>query len=333
MAELKPVYLIAGKDRPKIQRAIERLRAHFDPSSIEHLSAEDVSGVEAVAACNALGLFAAETGKLVLVSEVDGRRNKDDRLVGGWKAADIEAVAAYLADPTPGTVLALVAEGARKDSALAKACAKHGDVLVYDVDEKKLAAWVRAQFADLQAKVEPEAVGVLLDLVGDNRDELRMEIEKLAVWARGDEITVLHVEEMIAPRGPVKLWTLTDAWGGRDVATVLRAAARLQRHGSSPTGVAFALSEHVALVSACRRFAAEGIGAVEATKRLKRRSDFPVRKAYAQAEGWDDAELQRATVRLARLDADLKGGSRLPDDLLLEQALVEVTRGASAVAA
>ena len=332
MADLKPVYLVTGKDRPKIQRAIERLRGHFDPSSIEHLSAEEVTGAEAVAACNALGLFAAE-GKLVLVTEVDGRRNREDRLVGGWKAADIDAVLPYIGAPAPGTVLALVAEQVRKDSTLAKACAKAGDVLVYDIDDRGLVGWIGKQFAELGATADADAARALLDLVGKSREELRMEIEKLALWSGGEEVTPFHVEDMVAPRGPVEQWTLTDAWGERDVAGVLKAAARLQRKGQTATGLAWSLADHVALVAACRRFAAEGVGAGEATKRLKRRSEFPVRKAYGQAERWDDVELQWVVVRLARLDADLKGGSRLPDDLLVEQALVEATRGPVATAA
>ena len=332
MPDLKPVYLITGRDRPKIQRAIERLKARFDPSSIEHLSADEASGEEAVAACNTLGLFGGE-GKLVLVTEVDGHRNREDRLVGGWKAVDVEVVAAYLADPAPGTVLALVAETARKDSALVKACAKRGEVLVYDVDDRGLVTWIGKQFAELGVKADTDAARVLLDLVGKSRDELRMEIEKLAVWSGGEGVSALDVEELVSPRGPVEPWTLTDAWGQRDVPAVLRAAARLQRRGETPTGLAWKVADHVALVAACRRFAAEGVGPAEATKRLKRRSEFHVKKAFAQAESWDDAELQRVIVRLAELDADLKGGSRLPNDLLLEQALVEVTRGAAPAAA
>ena len=45
----------------------------------------------------------------------------------------MKAIAAYLASPAPDTVLALVAAELKKDSALGKACAKAGDVLVYDV--------------------------------------------------------------------------------------------------------------------------------------------------------------------------------------------------------
>ncbi len=322
---LKPVYLITGGDRPKIQRAVERLRQRFDAEGTEHFSAEETSGDEVVASCNALGLFAA-TGRLVLVSEVDGHRNRDDRMVGGWKAADVKAVVDYLKAPTPDTVLALVGEEVKKDSPLGKACAKVGDVLVYEAEKKKLTAWVVAQFKDLGAKAQPDACRLLLDLVGENTDELRLEVEKLALWAAGGELTAEDVEEMVAPRGPVKPWTLTDAWGAHDVRGVLDASDRMLRRGGTPSGLAWALSDHVALVSACSAFAAEGIRPAEAAKRLKRRSEFPVRKAYAQAEHWDLDELRSATVRLADLDVAIKGGSRLPDELELTRALVDVTR-------
>lgn len=326
MPDLKPVYLITGGDRPKIQRAVERLRGHFDPAGTEHLSAEDASGEEVVAACNALGLFAAG-GRLVLVSQVDGHPNAEGRMVGGWKVADVQAVISYLEAPAPDTVLALVAEELRKDSPLAKACAKAGDVLAYETRRGSLAPWVAEQFKQLGVKAQPEACRLLAELVGPNTDELRGEVEKLALWAGCDEITVDHVEEMVWSRGEVSPWTLTDAWGERDLAGVLRACERiLSRPRSTPAGLAWALADHVALVSACSRFAAEGVRPPEATKLLKRRSEFPVKKAYAQAEGWDEHELASVTVRLAELDAALKGGSRLPDDLELERALVDVTR-------
>jgi DNA polymerase III subunit delta len=327
VAELKPIYLIAGSDRPKVQRAVDRLKALFDPAGTEHLSAESVSGEEAVAACNALGLFAAG-GRLVIVTEVDGHRNREGRLAGGWKAADVQAVAAYAKAPAPDTVLALVAEEAKKGSPLAKVA----EVLVYEAKTSRLLPWVAEQFAQLETKAHPDACRLLVELVGENSDELRLEVEKLALWAQGkgatsEEITAEHVEEMVLPRGPVKPWTLTDAWSERNVAAVLTAAQRLLRQGGSPSGVAWALGDHVALVSACRRFAAEGIGAAEATKRLKRRSEFPVRKAFAAAEIWGENELAAALVRLAELDVALKGGSPLPDELELERALVEVSRG------
>ena len=95
---LNPVYLLAGSDQPKVRRAVARLRARFGEDAVEGLAAQTSSGDDAVAACNALGLF-APGGRLVVVDGVEG-----------WKGADVKAIARYLEDPTPGTVLALIAE-------------------------------------------------------------------------------------------------------------------------------------------------------------------------------------------------------------------------------
>ena len=68
-SELRPIYLLTGGDRPKILRALERLRARFGPESVETMDAETVGGEEAVAACNSLGLFSG--GRLVVVEGVE----------------------------------------------------------------------------------------------------------------------------------------------------------------------------------------------------------------------------------------------------------------------
>src|SRR5919199_1534729 len=163
-SDLKPVYLLTGSDRPKIRTAVERLRRHFDADAVEVLSAEDASGDDAAAACNALGLFGGG-GRLVVVDGVDR-----------WKAPDVKAVGEYLKQPAPETVLALVADEVKPDSALAKACAKAGDVLAYDAPKRKLADWVAEQFARRNTRAEPDACRALVDLVGDNPDELANEV-------------------------------------------------------------------------------------------------------------------------------------------------------------
>ncbi len=94
---LKPVYLLTGSDRPKIETALARLRRHFEPEATELVNAQERSGAEAAALCNAGSLFG--DARLVLVEGVDGRRNSEGRLANGWKAADVKAIEEYLASP------------------------------------------------------------------------------------------------------------------------------------------------------------------------------------------------------------------------------------------
>jgi DNA polymerase-3 subunit delta len=316
--ELKSVYLVAGSDRPKVERAVERLRSHFDPDAVERVSATDTSGEEAVAACNTLGLFGGGS-RLVLVDGVER-----------WKAGDAKPIADYLRSPTPETVLALVGAEIKKDSALAKACAKTGDVLIYDTPRRNLSAWVADQFTRAGARAEPDACRILVELVGEDLIDLATEVGKLATWADGDEIREADVEALVASRAETPPWTLTDAWARRDTAGVLRACERILTSGDrTASALVWLFADHVGVVRSCRAFALDGVSVAEAAKRL-RRKEYPVRKAYGQIEAFSDVELDVAVTRLASVDLAVKGGSRLPDDLELERALVEITRPRSA---
>jgi DNA polymerase-3 subunit delta len=321
---LKPVYLITGADRPKIARALRRLRARTDPGAVEALSAREASGDDVVAACNALGLFGDD--RLVIVDEIDGRRNSDGRLTGGWKAADLKSVAAYLARPTAGTVLVLVGEELKKDSPLAKACARVGDVLIYDVPKRRLPEWVGEQFARLGAAAEPEACRALVAVVGDDLEELAAEIDKLATWAAGETVTEAAVQLLSAGRAETSIFAFTDAWGRRDGAAVLTACESLLERGGRgelPRLIGL-LAGHVGRVRACQALAAEGLSAREAAARLKLHP-FAAEKAFAHASAYSAEELRDVVVRLAELDHAVKGGSRLSPELELERALVDAT--------
>ena len=316
--ELKAAYLIAGSDRPKVDRAVARLRARFDDDAVELHDAAETPGEDAVAACNALALFGSGD-RLIVVSSVEA-----------WKAVDAKAVAAYLAAPTPSTVLALVGGELKKDGPLAKAVAPHGEVLVWDVPQRGLERWVAEQFKLRSTPVDGDACRLLVELVGHDLYDLAAEVDKLATWAAGGPVTTAEVEALVAERAESPAFVLTDAWGSRDVAAVLRASERMLERSGDPRSrtiprVVGALTNHVGRLRAVQRLDEEGVEAKEAASRLKLHP-FYVRKLYAQSRNFSVDELRGATVRLAELDHALKGGSRLANDLELERALVEITQ-------
>lgn len=313
---LLPVYLLIGGDRPKIRLALRRLRARFGAESIELLSAESAGGPEAVAACNALGLFAGDGGRLVVVEGVER-----------WKDADADAVSAYLAEPVEGAVLALVAEEQLpKGSKLPELVGKAGQVLAYDAPRPRdLPAWVRARFESLGVQADAEAARALVEVVGEDVSALATEAEKIAAWAGDEPVGRREVELLAASAQEASAWVLTDAWGARDLGRVLAACEADLEHGAEPFLIAMRLSSQVGLVRSVQTLVEEGLGARDIAKRL-RKHEFRVRKAMGHAENYSRDELDTAVVRLAALDAALKGESRLAGELELERALVELTR-------
>jgi len=324
-SDLKPVYLIAGSDRPKIQRALRRLRDRVGEDAIDHLSAFDAAGEDAVAACNAPGLFGAGL-RLVMVTDVDR-----------WKAADAKAIGGYLAAPAPDTILALVGNELKKDSALGKACAKAGEVLVYDVVKRRLPEWVARQFADRGVTADAEGCRLLVEIVGEDPEALASEIDKIATWAAGEAVGVGEVGRLAAGCAEIPGYELTDAWGRRDLRGALAACQTLLERSGDPVSrsvpaLVGLLVGHVSRVRSVQALVDEGLSSREVASRLKRHP-FYVEKLVAQARNYDVDELRDAVVRLARLDHAVKGGSRLAVDLELERAVVDITPARDAAAA
>lgn len=327
--QLAPVYLINGSDRPKIELAVSRLRRHFAPEAVELVIAQETSGAEVAALCNAGSLFGDH--RLVVVDCVDGRRNADDRLVNGWKASDVEAIAAYLASPAPGTTLALLAQELKKDAPLVKACTRAGELLEYSHAKRNVAGWVAERFRSQGVRADTSACVALVQLVGEkDLRALASEVDKLVTWAAGEPIGEQEVERLVASVAEAPTFTLTDAWAQRDTARALEATeAIFEREGKprrdTAPRLAGALGSHLGRMARLKRLAAAGVPPREAAAKLKMHP-FYGEKVYRQAEGFSADELCDATVRLAELDLALKGGSRLAPDLEVQRALIELSR-------
>lgn len=326
---LKPAYLISGSDRPKVETAVQRLRARFVAESVDVVSALELTVAEVVSLCNSGSLFG--DARLVVVTEVDGRKKEDNRPpTGGWKAADIEALATYLKSPSPSTVVALVGLEVKKDAALAKACAKAGDVLLYEVAKRGRVTWVAERFRQAGVKAEADACALLVQYIGeDDLHGLASEIDKVATWAYGEPVGIAEIELLVVPVADVPPFALTDAWAERQPGRLLDVSERMFDRSEKPRRdtaprLAATLGGHLARMRQLKRLAAQGVPAREAATALKMHP-FYGEKVYRQAEGFSDKELESATVRFADLDLALKGGSRLAADVELQRALIDIS--------
>jgi DNA polymerase-3 subunit delta len=326
---LKPVYLITGGDRPKIETAVARLRGRFAPESVEVVSAVETPGDAVVSLCNTGSLFG--DGRLVVVDDVDGRPDGDGRLRGAWKKGDIDVVVEYLRSPAPATVLGLFARELKKTTPLWKACEKWGEVREYTVQKRDLQKWIAERFRDRGVQAEPDACAALLQLVGEDLQALATEIDKIAIWAAGEPIGEREVESLAAAAAETPTFMLTDAFAERDAARTLAASEAIFERDARPrrdtaSRLAAALGGHVTRLRTLKRLAEDGVSAREAAGKL-RLHPFYAQKLYGQAERFSEDELRDAVVRVAELDGSLKGQSKLAPDLEVQRALVDLAGG------
>jgi DNA polymerase III delta subunit len=124
---------------------------------------------------------------------------------------------------------------------------------------------------------------------------------------------------------------LTDAWADHDPAAALRVvehalhqAGGPSKRGGEAARLAAALAGHLTKLRSVARSAADGERPGDYAQRTKQHR-FPVEKLFRQVEGMSAVEFDDATRVLARLDYDLKGGTKLPIELSLQRAVTALT--------
>ena len=285
--DLKPVYLLTGSDRPKIET---RARAPAPPLRARGGRAR-------------LGPGGVRRGRGGAVQRRQPLRRRDGSSwsrastgggtpraasSSGWKAADVKAIEEYLASPAPGTVLALVGEELKKDAPLTKACAKTGDVLAFEVAKRNVANWVAERFSRRGARAEPDACAALVHLVGDDLHAARERDRQARALGRRTSRSASARSSCSSPPWPRRRRSRSPTPGRSATSARTLAASEtiFEREGrprrDTAPRLAGALGNHLVRVRRCQRLAAEGVRPRDAAATLKRHP-FYVEKVFAQA--------------------------------------------------
>lgn len=149
--------------------------------------------------------------------------------------AELGALQGLLASPEPGAVVALVA-GADLDKRLkaAQLIEKHATLVDCDPlgGASDAVAWIRAEAASENVRIEPAAARLLASLAGGDGVRLRHEFERAVLFASGEGIiTEAAVREVAAGPGMGDPWAMVNAVERRDTAAALRELAMKLDHG------------------------------------------------------------------------------------------------------
>jgi DNA polymerase-3 subunit delta len=302
-APLLPAFLILGTDRPKVRRAVARLRKRVideagSDLNVVILDAEHDKVDEFLDAAASPGLTFGTRLLLVL----NGHK---------WNAKARQQVAAYLQDPMPDTCVALEAETIPKSDALYKAVQKLGGILEWNLPKKyQMAGWVTQQAKTHRLHMSAHVAKHMLDRCGNDpghAERLDREIEKLAAYCRGGESTEADVDAICTPDDDAVIFDLMDAVGHRDRAHSFALLEALYASGNprnDANGVLYSLKRHVEQLDAASQL--PHADESTAAKQLKVHP-FTARKLLQQRERFDRRRLGRAYRALAEAEAGLRG--------------------------
>jgi DNA polymerase III subunit delta len=179
----------------------------------------------------------------------------------------------------------------------------------------QLRTWIASFMKQQGLAMQPKALDLLLEFVGENQDVLAQEIAKLALYAQGRTLTPDDIELMVIPTDEGVIWKISDllASGSRDAA--LQYARRLLSRGGDAYGlwaILLNMLKNLVAVSAAMQ---SGNHSMKDIAEASGVHIFAVRSLQSHAQRINAAALASFLTWTVRADRDLKTGAyRSTDD-------------------
>lgn len=259
-------------------------------------------------------------------------QDAEDLERGGDEASEkiAEQLSAYLSDPAPFSIVIFEAASLDKRRKLYKALAESALVVELSPGSANVAALAVEMARELGAEITPEAAAELAEAVNGEIAKLRLELEKLSLFASGRRIEVADVEALVVSAQKFTVWNLAEVLAARDRRAAMEYLDGALRAGEQPAAIVGALAWMCRKLIEARELPA-GTNQFQAARELGTRPETAA-IALAQAKKIPREVLLEGIVELAEADSELKSGRPNPR-AILEFLIARLTSESSASAA
>ncbi|WP_433680102.1 DNA polymerase III subunit delta [Nocardia sp. CA-119907] len=309
------VHLVLGDEELLVERAIAGITAQVragapDPDAVpvDRLRAGDASTAE-LAELLSPSLF-AEDRVIVLESAADAGKDA------------VAVITAAAGDPPEGVVLVVLHSGGGRAKALAPALQKSG-AQVHDCAKLTKAServeFVRGEFRNAGVRVSSEVVQAMLEAVGSDLRELSAACSQLASDT-GGKVDIAAVRRYYSGKAEISGFDVAELAVAGDRPGAMEALRWANDRGVPHVLLADALADSVHTIA---RVGSAGRGDPFKLAQQLGMPPWKVKKAQAQARGWNQASIGTALQVVATLNADVKGGAA-DASYALEHALTQI---------
>jgi DNA polymerase III subunit delta len=231
--------------------------------------------------------------------------------------AQVEMIAAYFQHPSSRTVIVLEAEDLRKDSALLPLVSEHGvQVDCQRLKPQECNTWLQQHARAHGFTLLPEAAAALYSCVGNNLQELAINLDKLMDYiGEPGRIARHQVLEVVGQSRELPLWELSDAVTKGDSSSALNILDSCLRQGEAPLVLLAVISKVFRQVILARELIQLGAEAAEIGKSL-RIPEFKLAEFLHTVKSLPDPWARDLLAKSAEIDNLMKSSSAAPRTLL-----------------
>ena len=236
--KFKPVYYFFGEDTYNLSSTLHKLEESFIPIlksdfDKETIYSEDRSINDIVGLATAFP-FGSEK-KLIIVKEAE--KIKDKKLLKD-----------YAVSPAEFTVLAFFHNGSITNLTSEPFKTLSENEFLFEAKElkgKNLIDWLMSIAEEKGKKLSEENAQVMVDIVGENRNMLEDQLEKICIFINEKkEISLESIQQVSSELKQFNIFDLQNAIGVKDKAKSLTVANNLLDNGAEPTFIITMLTRY-----------------------------------------------------------------------------------------
>lgn len=314
--DIGPLYYLCGDEPFLVEKGVKELSARmvaadFRDFNLNVFYGRECRGAEVVDAAQTLPMFSDR--RMVLVKDAE-------RL----SAEALDIIGRYLANPCPSTCLLFQGEKPDQRKKFFVEFKKKGVLVEFKRPyENQLPAFIRDEAGRNNKKVEPAAMELLVGLIGNNLQELASQIEKIATYAAGrSSITLDDVRAVASDSRADSIFDLTNALGGKDLASALKSLDTLLGDGEAPLFILHMITRHFRQIWMVRELLDRRTPAAEIGKSLRINPYF-LEGTISQAKRFSGSVLKGIFDRFFETDLALKSSGGKPD-ILMERLVMGI---------
>lgn len=236
--KFKPVYYFFGEDSYSLDSALHTLEESFKPLLSSDFDRESIYS-EDRSINDILGLATAfpfgSEKKLIIVREAEKIRDK-------------KPLKDYASSPAEFTVIAFFHNGSITNLSSEPFKTLDANEFLYEAKElkgKNLIDWLISIAEEKEKKLSEENSQVMVDIVGENRNMLEDQLEKICVFLNKEkEISLESIQQVSSELKQFNIFDLQNAIGIRDRAKSLTIANNLLDNGAEPTFIITMLTRY-----------------------------------------------------------------------------------------
>lgn len=254
------------------------------------------------------------------------------RATSGFSADDVTVLVDYLSQPAEFTDLVIGWGSGRVADALKKAVTGCGGRVVDPSPPSRAGErrdWWSEQIRARDLDLEPAAQAVLIEWLGEDVSRFDGLAHTLTSTYGSKRVSVAMLQPYLGERGDALPWDLTDAIDNGRAAEALRAARRMMKAGDRhPLQILAQLHNHYTRLA---RLDGEDLSTKEMIEAAAGVKGFPAQKAFTTYRTLGHDGVRRAFELLAAADSDLRGGTGLDEDVVMDVLIARLARLAPSV--